>query len=86
MSFRKEHLWLYVGDKKIYARFEKGRSTEEKLSTVHYVRFQLEPEESAAFQRGTVPVKLEFDHPNYQAHTVLTNEVRSTLAKDLEDY
>ena len=81
-----EHLWLNVGGSRVQAQFEEGRSTEEKLSTVHYVRFQLGPELSTSFQRGEEPISLEFDHPNYQATATLTEEQRAALAQDLEDY
>ncbi len=80
------HLWLKVQDYKVQAQFEEGHSTEERISTVHYIRFQLSPEASAAFQQPESLVTLEIDHPNYHESIVLPETVRATLAHDLEDY
>ncbi|MEI6045921.1 MAG: DUF3501 family protein [Chloroflexota bacterium] len=80
-----EHLWLRAGNTRIQAQFEEGRSTAEKLSTIHYVRFQLNSELVVAFQQGIESITLELDHPNYQFSTVLSEEIRAALALDLED-
>jgi hypothetical protein len=63
--------------------FEGGRSTEDNLSAVQYVRFLLPPEARSAFCDTRQDVRLAIDHPHYQAHTVLNPEVRQSLAADL---
>jgi type III secretory pathway component EscV len=78
-----EHVSLRVGARIFRALFEPGRSTDEKLSAVQYVRFQLSAEAAAEFVAGSVPVELAVDHPNYRASTVLDEGQRASLAADL---
>ena len=63
--------------------FEGGRSTEDNLSAVQYVRFPLSTEARAAFRDGQDDVHLVIAHPNYHAQTVLSPETRRSLASDL---
>jgi hypothetical protein len=78
-----EHVALRVGERTFPAQFEPGRSTEEKMSAVQYVRFQLSPEAVAEFVAGGVPVEVTVDHPNYRAVTALDPGQRASLAADL---
>jgi hypothetical protein len=78
-----EHLSIRVGEETFAARFEPGRSTEEKLSAVQYVRFPLSPAAAARFRAGDTEVELRIDHPGYAARTVLTAEQRASLAEGL---
>jgi uncharacterized protein DUF3501 len=68
----------------IHAQFEPGRSKEDKLSAVQYVRFALDGDTRQAFIHGADPVRLIIDHPNYQHTAVLDAAVRRALAEDLE--
>lgn len=79
-----EHVALRVGDEVCGARFEPGRSTEEKLSAVQYVRFPLSASAARGFADETVPIELAIDHPNYVARVVLSPAQRSSLARDLD--
>lgn len=81
-----EHLALVIDGESIKAQFEEGRSTDEKLSTVHYIRFELTPKQVAQLKDPSVEASLEFDHPNYQHRQSIPPEVREELAKDPEDY
>ncbi len=78
-----EHLSMRVGEEIIAARFEPGRSTEERLSAVQYVRFPLSETAVERFRAGDAPIELHIDHPNYRASAVLTPEQRASLAADL---
>ena len=78
-----EHVALRVGERTFPAQFEPGRSTEEKLSAVQYVRFRLTPEAVAEFVSGDVPVGIDVDHPSYRASTSLDAGQRASLAADL---
>lgn len=78
-----EHVSLRIGERAFRAQFEPGRSTEEKLSAVQYVRFRLSPEAVAELARGSATVLLEVDHPNYRASTTLDASQRASLAADL---
>jgi hypothetical protein len=67
------------------AEFEPGRSKEDKLSAVQYVRFSLPPPARAAFIAGELPVRLVIDHPHYRAAAAIEGAVRASLAEDLCD-
>lgn len=58
------------------------RETEDKTSSVHFVRFELSNEMIAAVkQKASVTVGI--DHPKYAEQTVLSDDVRESLAGDL---
>ena len=69
----------------IPAEFEPGRSTEEKLSAVQYVRFSLPAPARRAFSDTRVPAWLVIDHPKYRARARFDGELRASLAEDLRD-
>jgi len=77
-----ETVSLKVGARSIPGRFEEGRSKEDKISAVQYVRFPFDSEARQAFLGGE-QAELAIDHPNYKARTVLPPEVRKSLAEDL---
>lgn len=79
-----EALRLRIGEThSIPGCFEPGRSQEDKISAVQYVRFELTPGQCRAFCQGEEAIYLQVDHPNYQARTQLPEGVRRSLAEDL---
>ena len=79
-----EALYLKIGDDhSIHARFEAGRSKEDKISAVQYVSFPFKSEQIKAFTEGKERIWLVIDHPNYQAETELNLETRRSLIEDL---
>lgn len=75
---------LMVGERRVPGAFEAGRSREDKLSAVQYVRFALPPAARAAFADASEPVRLVVDHPHYRHETAVAGEVRESLATDLQ--
>ena len=75
---------LMIGDRRVPAQFEAGRSREDKLSAVQYVRFALPPAARAAFAEASEPARLVVDLPNYRHETLITGAVRDSLAADLQ--
>lgn len=61
-----------------------GRTTEDKTSAVHFMRFELTPEMIVAVQAGAV-IGAGISHPEYQAECFVADEVRESLRKDLCD-
>jgi hypothetical protein len=79
-----EAVWLQVGSlPRIAAQFEPGRSKEDKLSAVQYLRFLLPPDARAAFLDPAGPVNLVIDHPRYQAQSAVAGSTRASLSDDL---
>jgi uncharacterized protein DUF3501 len=58
------------------------RETEEKTSSVHFLRFELTPQMCQALREGAA-VSVGVDHPEYRARIELPSEVRAALAADL---
>ncbi len=75
---------VHIGDRfRIPAVFEPGRSKEDNLSAVQYVRFPFPPEARTAFRDERQEAMIVIDHPNYQAQALLNPEVRRSLATEV---
>ena len=59
------------------------RSTEQKTSAVHFVRFELERAHADAFKRGA-EAEIAIDHPHYRERVGLSAATRDALAADLD--
>ncbi len=60
------------------------RETDEKTSSVHFLRFELTPAMCASVKAGA-SVKLGCDHTHYPAHVSISPETLASLAADLKD-
>ena len=76
-------IWLSVGNKKIiaFADEDLDRSTDEKTSAVHFLRFQLEQDDIAEFISNPI-VKIGVNHPAYNEEVALENDVKKSLQAD----
>jgi hypothetical protein len=77
-----EAVFLKVGSHVVPARFEEGRSKDDKISAVQYMRFPFDSTAQAAFISGE-KAELVIDHPNYRVKVALAPEVQKSLAEDL---
>ena len=81
-----KQVWLQVADfarSSPIANEDLERETEDKTSSVHFLRFELSPEMVAAVKDGAA-ISAGIDHPNY-CHDVspIPPSVRDSLAGDL---
>jgi len=79
------HMFVEVeGQSRIYgvADEDLDRSTDEKTSAVHFVRFEFNSPQRAAIRAGAA-VKLGCDHTHYPAHVPIAAETLACLAGDL---
>ena len=77
-------VWLQVGAKARVtpiADEDLDRETEDKTSSVHFLRFELTPAMIAAWKGGAV-VAMGVDHPAYHAQIELSPAQREALAAD----
>jgi len=79
--------WMQIdGFDKVYAISDEDleRTEQEKTSAVHFMRFELTPEMSAAVKSGTA-INAGIDHENYQ-HSCepIADNIRNSLAGDLD--
>ena len=77
-----EHVVLHLGSIALRAAFEPGRSTEDKISAVQYMRFPLNDAAKAALADATTKIAIEVDHPNYTYRVECPDELRASLAAD----
>lgn len=72
------------GHARVYAIADEDldRETDEKTSSVHFLRFEFTPPTKAAIRAGAA-VKLGCDHRNYPAHVAIAPETLASLAGDL---
>ena len=79
----RDYVRLTVGPHVVVGDFETGHSDEErgKLAAVHFVRFALPPEARRIFLAAEAALVVE--HPNERARTVLGEETKRSLLKDL---
>jgi hypothetical protein len=77
-----EALTLHISGHRRPARFELGRSNEDKISAVQYVRFSFDDQALGDFVSGA-RTELVIKHRNYQAAVMLKPETQRSLAEDL---
>lgn len=72
------------GHARVYAVADEDleRETDEKTSSVHFLRFEFGTAAREAIRAGA-QVKIGCDHTNYPAHTVVAPETLASLAGDL---
>ena len=79
-------VWVQVGGaKRVHAIADEDleRENDEKTSSVHFLRFELDAEARAALRSGAA-VKVGVDHPHYNVAIELSAEQRAALASDLD--
>jgi len=77
------HTYLSVAGEKINAEFDPRQGSEDKLSSVQYVKFTLTEQQSEKFGQDDSEVILGFDHPHYSHNYQLRDEEKATLYQDL---
>lgn len=78
--------WLEVaGFDKVFpiSNEDLERETDEKTSSVHFMRFEFTPEMISALKDGT-EMKAGVDHAEYQYEMVIDNSVRQSLVEDFD--
>jgi hypothetical protein len=78
-------VWVQVGgEAQVYAIADEDleRENDEKTSSVHFLRFELDEASRRAAAQGA-PVRMGVDHPRYAASLELAPEVRAALVADL---
>jgi hypothetical protein len=78
-------LWIRVdGFDRVHpiANEDLDRETEDKTSSVHFVRFELDAAMAAAVKQGA-SISAGIDHPEYNEEVAVPSDVRDSLAGDL---
>jgi hypothetical protein len=80
-----DRVWVQIsGFDQVFAIADEDldRTTEEKTSAVHFMRFELTPPMITALKQGTA-LNIGIDHPKYQASKTVPAEARTSLMSDL---
>jgi hypothetical protein len=80
------HLSIVVGERRYAAKFDDRQMSEERVSSVQFVRFpvaSISAEEFRALAQ-TGKVAIEVDHPNLAAQAHIAGAVAEALSEDLE--
>jgi Protein of unknown function (DUF3501) len=78
-------VWVQVGElERVFAVADEDleRENEEKTSSVHFLRFELDAPMRERLGKGAA-VRIGVDHPQYRVAVELAPEVRAALASDL---
>lgn len=81
---RKGGVYFECGGDQIFAEFESGRSTDGKISAVHYLKFKWTADQIYAF-RIALKTKMVIDHPRYHERVLISEEMKAILLSDLEE-
>jgi len=80
------HLWLIEGERRELAQFDARQMTEERISSVHFVKFSLDGLNADRFlgraRQGRLAI--EVDHPHLSARAAISGTLALALASDLE--
>jgi hypothetical protein len=77
------HVFLEIGGgAPILARFDRGQIDERKVSSVQYVKWDLDPEARRLLKEDGAVVRIRITHPVYSAQAVLSEENRRAIMND----
>ena len=78
-----ENLYFKIGVSKIPAIFESGREEDDKISSVHYIKFIFNQESISLFKDQNKDVELEVNYKDYVYSVNLDKKTRESLIEDL---
>ena len=78
-----DHTYLEVAGEKIVATFDPRQGSEDKLSSVQYLKFDLTEDQVKEFLDSAAKISLGFDHLVYTYAYELTDEQKKTLYQDM---
>ena len=79
------NIWISVGQKKViaFADEDLDRSTDEKTSAVHFLRFQFTHDEVTEFLSSD-KIVIGVNHKEYDKEVILDKAVKESLEKDFK--
>jgi hypothetical protein len=78
-----DHTYLQVNGDRIVPTFDPRQGSEDKLSSVQYLKFDLNEDQVQKFSDSGSIVLLGFDHPVYAHEQELTPEQKTTFYEDM---
>ena len=78
-------IFLDFDGEKVFAQFEQGREEEDKISSVHYLQFKLEPSQAEKLADYNSKLKIGIEYNKYSYLVDLTNHTKESLYEDVSD-
>ena len=75
-------IFFNLNGKKIYAQFEEGREQEDKISSVHYIRFLFSDDDKKLFHQKR-NIKLGINYKDYNYAELLSDKMLTSLIEDI---
>lgn len=79
-----KHTYMLVNGQKIKAEFDPRQGSEDKLSSVQYIKFNLSDEQVEQFNNNESQISFGFDHELYNHEYELSNSNKSIFFNDLK--
>ncbi|MFC1549907.1 DUF3501 family protein [Candidatus Neomarinimicrobiota bacterium] len=76
-------LFIKMDHDKVYANFESGREEEDKISSVHYIRFRFTHEQISRMQSGKTKLSIGIDYKDYQYDRIFSRMEIKNIFSDL---
>ena len=76
-------LFIKMDHDKVYANFESGREEEDKISSVHYIRFRFTHEQINRMQSGKTKLSIGIDYKDYQYDRIFSRMEIKNIFSDL---
>lgn len=80
---RGQTVGLRIGPHLVYGAFEQGRSKDDKISAVHYIRLRIPETVRIQMQDPHTPMEILIDHAGYKARASVPDGMRRSLLQDL---
>ena len=79
-----DHTYLMVDSVKISPEFDPRQGSDDKLSSVQYVKFILTPDQADKFNQASTKIIFGFDHEEYTCEYTLSGNEKRTLFGDMQ--
>ena len=80
-----DHTYMQIAGEQIKPQFDSRQGSEDKLSSVQYVKFNFSPEQAEMFKDDKAAIKLGFDHSEYSHEYQLTADQKKIFYGDLTE-
>jgi hypothetical protein len=79
-----QHLWMKIGTRRIRARFDASQMSDDRISSVQFIRFAVGVDTTAFIDSAkSGQVLIEADHPQLAVSATLDGRIAEVLAADL---
>jgi hypothetical protein len=79
-----KHTYLKIDGSKVFAEFDPRQGSEDKLSSVQYIKYNFNDKQVSRFSTSDSKIILGFDHPVYSFQYELTSDQKKILFKDMQ--